>query len=138
MTYPDIYRDVPDFFVYVEVHNKAKDQGSDQFPGSTIWFVFPNHMGPGRYKVSGLSYSGTVPPGTKWMYIICNIGLDSDKGGLTYITVDDAGTADVKIDKEGQYHISTVNDVMLRKDVDLGEEDPDAADSYLLKVDNAY
>lgn len=134
-TYPD--KDDPEFFMWVEVRSLKQGNDLGPFSGSGLWFVFPNHFGTGTFKVTSPAYMAAHPD-TKCMRIICNIGLEGDRGAASYLNIEDDGTIEVSMDKDGQYHFRSTKDILLKKHVDLGEGRLDAADTYQLKVNNVY
>lgn len=134
------YIAVPDYSgKVVAVGASTTGDGGDYgaFSGSAISFIFPNHLDVGTYTLTS-STGLKADLSQKRMVITCTIGFAVNDRSAFYTSTEDSGTAELTLDKDGKYHINIVKPVKLIKDEETDDDMPDAADSYLLTVQNVY
>lgn len=96
----------------------------------------PGDSTPVRAHRSGFSLGD---PRAKILAMSCTIGTAVNTGAVMYTPPGNStATAEVTKDKDGQYHITLSTPVVLTKDGVVGGGIPDAADAYLITVNNAY
>lgn len=125
-------------FVAVTVSTSGNGGNYGAYSGSGITFVFPNHLGAGKYTLTdGIDVASNK--GSMLMEVRCTIGTAVNTGASTYNTSKAAGgSAEVTIDANSKYHITIENPVNLLKGVEVGGGIPGAAATYALTVKDAY
>ncbi|HTN36462.1 MAG TPA: hypothetical protein VL053_05275 [Arachidicoccus sp.] len=125
-------------FVAVTVSTAGNGGNYGAYSGSAISFVFPNHLGAGKYTLTdGIDLASNK--GSMLMEVRCTIATAVNTGATTYNTSKAAGgSAEVTIDANSKYHITIENPVNLLKGVEVGGGIPDAAATYAFTVKDAY